>query len=86
MGKEEKESKSSSLPNPLTMIVEFTLTVASWVIRGKMAGNSKICIGIQSQLIGHLPDDVILLPLPESFRVFAFLCKPGLLLFKTPWD
>ena len=41
-------------------IEEFTLIVASWVIReGKMEGNSKICIEIQSQLI--LPEFIYLM-------------------------
>ena len=52
------------------LIEEFTLIVASWVIgaiahscimgnRGKMVGNSKICIEIQSQLI--LPEFIYLM-------------------------
>ena len=41
------------------LIEEFTLIVASWVIGGKMVGNSKICIEIQSQLI--LPEFIYLM-------------------------
>ena len=33
--------------------------------------------------IDHLHDDIILLLRPESFIVFAFLCKLGLLLFNV---
>ena len=40
-------------------IEEFMLIVASWVIRAKMVGNSKICIGIQSPLI--LPEFIYLM-------------------------